>query len=100
MAKTPIIIDPNGHREPVPTIPGLPEEEVPREEERPTGPGIDSFFQGPSLGSTPVSVEDPGDDWEDEPPPPPAGIPDWAPISAMCLCGLVGMWALVDRLLL
>ena len=101
MARTPIIIDPNGHHEPTPTIPGLPEEEQELEH---TGPGVDAFFNAPTavpIGApTPVSVEVPEEEWEEMPPLPTNGIPDWAPVLAMCLCAAVGTWALVDRLLL
>lgn len=104
MARTPIIIDPPANHDRPPTIPGLPDDEFPAEDERPTGPGIKNFFQeGPAVAtseSTPVSVEvqDTEDDWEDFPPPRDTGIPDWAPVAAMCLCAVVGVWAVVDRL--
>lgn len=103
MARSPIIIDPSDHHEPTPTIPGLPDEDI--AEERPTGPGLgtDHFFNAPTAvpisEPTPVSVEAGDDDWEELPPPPSTGIPDWAPVLAMCLCAAVGTWALVDRFL-
>lgn len=102
MARTPIIIDPVDHHGPTPTIPGIPDEEFPRADETPTGPGIDAFFNTPTA--VPIGEPSPVEVYEEEEwekiPPPSNGIPDWAPVSAMCLCGMVGMWALVDRLLL
>jgi hypothetical protein len=96
-------------------VPALPvfeeEEEVIESEEAPTGPGRSgAAFVLDSFPPIPVSVtEEPEisakdklselfEDVEEEEPIRTSGIPDWAPISAMVLCIVVGFAAVFDRI--